>query len=90
MEKIDHVEFDFEYHKNGVNISHLFVDPNHRNQDYGSKVLTELEKRFEKEGLDYIVVNMKGGDVAKSFLRSNGFNIVEEQGEHVTGEKDIN
>lgn len=84
-----YVEVDYERLESGVNISHLFVDRNHRREGIASKTIDILMNKFRKEGYDYIVVNMGGGESARKFLRSNGFEIVEVRGDHVTAEIEI-
>jgi tRNA(Met) C34 N-acetyltransferase TmcA len=85
----DYVEVDYERLESGVNISHLFVDREHRREGRASKTLDILMSKFRQEGYDYVVVNMGGGESAQNFLRLNGFDIVEVKGEHVTAEIEL-
>jgi ribosomal protein S18 acetylase RimI-like enzyme len=81
------VDYDFDYLDGGVNINHFIVDPKHRRRGVGSRVLHALVSQFEKDQtVEYIVVNMRGGDSAELFLRKNGFKIVDRFGESVTAE----
>lgn len=89
MHNVEKVEYDYEYMEDGVNINHFFVKPNHRQEGRGKSTLNDLIRKFKTEGYDYVVINMKGGDIAVEFLESCGFTIVEELGEHVTAEKEI-
>lgn len=90
MQDTGKVEYDYEYLEDGVNINHFFVKPEYRKEGNGKKVLKRLIKKFEEERMDYVVVNMKGGDKAESFLKSQGFKIIEKLDDgHITAEKDL-
>lgn len=92
MENINDVEFTYEYldvDKSGVNINHFYVPPSKRGEGIGTKVLQDLVSKFKQENLDYIIINMKGGDIAESFLKSNNFDIVDRFDESVTAEMEI-
>lgn len=82
----DCVEYDIErLSPTGVNINHFFVAPKNREQGLGTSVLQSILDDCEMAGLEYVVVNMKGGDEAEEFLRKNNFDIEERQDSHVTG-----
>jgi GNAT superfamily N-acetyltransferase len=89
MRNVGKVEHNYEYMEDGVNINHFFVKPDHRQEGRGKSTLKGLIQKFEKEGYNYVVINMKGGDIAVEFLESCGFTIVEELGEHIKAEKEI-
>lgn len=92
MKKINEVEVSYEYldkRHSGVNINHFYVPPHRRREGLGSQVLQKLVSKFENENFNYVVVNMKGGDKAESFLKSNGFEIVDRYQNSVTGEINI-
>lgn len=89
METNGKVEYDYEYMEDGVNINHFLVEPEHRQEGHGRRTLDNLVKKFDQEGYNYVVINMKGGEIAVKFLESCGFDIVEKSNDHVTGEREL-
>lgn len=72
------VELDFERLGDaGVNITHFSVDTKHRGTGIGSAVLTALLTHFRDQGIEYVVANSHGGEIARRFLVKHGFDFVE-------------
>lgn len=78
------VELDYEsVGDTGMNIVHFFIDPEYRRRGIGSTVLAVLLSQWTADGIEYVVVNMRGGEAARQFLIELGFSIVE--GPHSDG-----
>ena len=84
------VDYEVEHHRDGVNVYHFQVPHDERRQGRGTAAMRRIIEEARADGLDYVVVNMGGGDAAESFLRGLGFEIVErEPGGHVTAELEL-
>lgn len=78
QKQLDAVDFDYEWvGGGGLNITHFYVPPAVRREGVGTIALRELIEFGQAEGAEYVVVNMRGGNAAEEFLKSNGFTIVD-------------
>lgn len=84
-----HADVKLDELQSGINIYHLDVDYEHRREGIGSQVLQEVENMAREHDKEYVVVNMAGGDSAETFLKENGYTIVERVDQNVTAEKEV-
>ena len=73
------VEYDYEQaSESGISITHFRVAESERRNGIGSAVMSALLDRFAADGYEYVVVNIRGGEVARRFLtEKHGMKIVE-------------
>lgn len=83
------VEWSIDHAGSNALVNHFKVSKDKRRDGVGSKVLTEIERGVVENGLDAIVVNMKGDKEAEKFLKDNGYSIVSNEDGFVTAEKKL-
>ena len=73
------VEYDYEQvSESGISITHFRVAESERRNGIGSAVMSALLDRFAAEGYEYVVVNIRGGQISRRFLtEKHGMKIVE-------------
>lgn len=86
------IEMQCERLESGLNINHFEVGSTNRRKGRGTEAIqTILEFSKDDSEIEYIVVNMKGGEPAVFFLETLGFDIVghDQSDGHVTAEMEI-
>ena len=73
------IEYDYEQaSESGISITHFRVAESERRNGIGSAVMSALLDRFAAEGYEYVVVNIRGGQISRRFLtEKHGMKIVE-------------
>ena len=84
-----HVECKIERLENGINVWH-FVSKK-EGEGNAKEALKRVVEIAKKENYEYVVVNMgnKGQKDSAEFLSNLGFNIIESEPDHVTGEIEV-